>query len=412
MIRYVFIIFAFSLASAFAERITAERISHLPATEQAPWKTYCERSISNAHTDAEALHREVLANKMTIAFVAPSGGDFKLPAEAGDPWYATEAAKHLADVVLSYQAPDGGWSKHLGFNKGRRKPGMQWTSQSQPTQPPHYLATFDNRATTEEMYFLANVWQATKREDCKAAFAKGLNYIFAAQFPNGGWPQVYPIEGGYHDDITYNDDAMTRILELLAAITRNEPAYAFVDDSQRQQAATALDAGIHCVLNTQVVVNGKKTVWCAQHDALTQQPSAARKMEPASLSGLESAHILEFLMTITNPAPEIVASIESGLAWFENAKITGMSKTSFNGKTALVPNAASTEVYWACFYDLTNSKPIFPGRDDAHIYDSFAAMASHNDIGYDFYSTQPGSLLKRYQQKWRKMLAKSSANKP
>src|SRR5262249_29696270 len=145
-----------------------------------------------------------------------------------------------------------------------------------------------NRSTTEEMYFLAAVWHATKREDCKAGFIKGLNFIFASQYPNGGWPQVYPLEGGYHDDITFNDDAMTRILELLQAITRNEPYYAFLDESQRQKAGEALAAGIRCVLKTQVVQDGKKTVWCAQYDAVALQPAAARKMEPATLSGTES----------------------------------------------------------------------------------------------------------------------------
>src|SRR5439155_26870926 len=124
---------------------------------------------------------------------------------------------------------------------------------------------------------------------------------------------------------------MARILELLQAVTSNEPYYSFLNDAQRQKAADALAAGIRCVLKTQVVQNGKKTVWCAQHDSLTLQPAAARKMEPATLSGAESAHILEFLMTITNPPPEIVASNESGLAWFESAKITGMSKANRNG---------------------------------------------------------------------------------
>ena len=40
---------------------------------------------------------------------------------------------------------------------------------------------------------------------------KGLNFILAAQYPNGGWPQGYPLEGAYHDDITLNDNAMMQI---------------------------------------------------------------------------------------------------------------------------------------------------------------------------------------------------------
>ena len=373
----VSLIIAFAMSPAFAEPITSSRVTELPAAEQSAWQAYLERSQTNAQVDAAAVQTEVVANKMTHALRAPSGGDFKLKAKVSDAWFAGDEAKKLADAILSFQTPSGGWSKHMGFSKGLRKPGMQWTSQNEPGQPAHYVATFDNGSTTSELDLLAGVWQATKREDCKAGFIKGLNFIFAAQYPNGGWPQVYPLEGGYHDDITYNDDAMTHILELLQGIADKEPCYAFLEDSQREQAAKSLAAGLGCVLKTQVVQNGKQTVWCAQHDAHTLQASSARKMEPATLSGLESAHILKFLMTITKPTPEVVACIESGLKWFEDAKITGEGKTKVNGKTTYEPDAAATEIRWARFYDLTNSNPVFPGRDGI-LYDTFAAMAAKN----------------------------------
>jgi hypothetical protein len=38
------------------------------------------------------------------------------------------------------------------------------------------------------------------------------------------------------------------------------------------------------------------------------------------------------------------------------------------------------------------------------LYESFEAMAANNHVGYDYYSTQPGSLLNSQQKKWRKML--------
>ena len=341
---------------------------------------------------------------MTNALRAPSGGDFKLSFKTGDAWYAGDEAKHITAAVLSYQTPTGGWSKHTGYTKGPRQPGMQWTSQNEPGQKAHYVATFDNGSTTEQLHFLANVWLATNREDCKAAFIKGLNFILAAQFPNGGWPQVYPLEGGYHDDITFNDDAMTHIVELLQGIKNNEPEFRLLDDTLRQQAVESLAAGIRCVLKTQIVQTGKRTGWCSQFDSLTLHPSSARKMETATLGGPESAHILQFLMTITNPAPEVVACIESGLKWLDEVKITGESKTNENGKKYFEPSATGSEVRWARFYNLTNSQPVFPGRDGI-VYDTFATMAAKNKLGYDYYSTQPGSIITNGQKKWRKMLA-------
>ena len=402
---------AFTLSPAFAEPVTMSRVNGLPPPEQAAWKTYLASSQSNALADAAVVAAEMVAKKMTNSLRAPSGGDFKLHTNTGNIWFAGDEAKALADAILSYQTPSGGWSKHLGYSHGLRLPGMQWTSQNEPGRPAHYVATFDNGSTTTEMDFLANVWLATKREDCKAGFTKGLNFIFNAQYPNGGWPQVYPLEGGYHDDITFNDDAMTHVLELLQGVGINEPCYAFVDETQRKKAAEALAKGIGCVLKMQIVQNEKKTVWCGQHDALTLQPASARKMEPATLSGLESAHILKFLMTITNPSPEVVACIESGLKWLEDAKITGESKTNDAGKKFFEPSATGAEVRWARFYNLTNSKPVFPGRDGIQ-YDTFAAMAAENKLGYDYYTSQPGSILKTAQKKWRKLLAGQPKQQP
>lgn len=395
------------VGAAVAAPVTVERIKALPAGEQAAWSGYLEHSQSNALADAAAVHAEVVAKKMTNALRAPSGGDFKLPAPVGSSWYAGEEAQKLAAAILSYQTPTGGWSKHLGFTKGPRQPGMQWTSQNEPGQPAHYVATFDNGSTTEEMYFLANLWHATRREDCKAGFIKGLQFILAAQYPNGGWPQVYPLEGGYHDDITFNDDAMTHVLELLHAIASNEPAFVFLDEPLRLKAAAAMANGIQCVLNTQITQNSRKTGWCAQFDPFTLQPASARKMEPATLGGTETAHILQFLMRITNPPPEIVVSIESGLQWLDGVKVTGESKTNEAGKKYFAASATGSEIRWARFYNLTNSQPVFPGRDGI-VYDTFEAMAAKNKLGYDYFSTQPGSILKNGQKKWRKMLANES----
>ena len=408
MTRFLFTLaFLSALTSAFADPVTTNRVSELPPAEQPAWKAYLERSQTNALADAAVLQAELAANKMTNALRAPSGGDFKLKVQTGDAWFAGDEARHLASAILSYQTPSGGWSKHIGFNRGPRQPGMQFTSQNEPGQKPHYVATFDNGSTTSELEFLASAWLVTKRADCQAGFIKGLNFILAAQYPNGGWPQVYPLEGGYHDDITFNDGAMTHILELLQGITLKRPEYAFLDEARRQQAAAALAKGIQCVLQAQILQHGTKTVWCGQHDALTLQPAPARKMEPATLSGLESSGILKFLMTVTNPSPELVTGIEAGLKWLDDARITGEMKTNEKGRSFFEPSVTGTEIRWARFYDLTNSQPVFPGRDGVS-YETFAAMAASNKLGYDYYTTLPGSVVSNAQKKWRKMLAGKS----
>lgn len=396
------------ISQAGAEPVTQQRISALPTEQQKAWQSYVEISQAAAAKDQAAMDEELRTHGMATPLRAPSGGDFKLPAKPGEAYFSSVEAQQLAEIILSYQTPSGGWSKHTGYSAGARKPGMLLSSQYLPGKRPHYLATFDNRSTTEQMNFLAYAWQATQREEYKAAFLRGLDFILSAQNPNGGWPQVYPLEGGYHDDVTFNDDAMTHVLELLLGIVTNEPYYGMVDAARREKVAASLHSGIDCVLKTQVEIEGKKTVWCAQVDPITLQPSNARAMEPATLSGGESVGILRFLMSLNQPSPEVVQAIESGLAWFEQAKVTGIKREKRDGKTVYVPDPTSTEVYWSRFYDLKTGKPVFPGRDGV-LYDSFEALAAKNETGYDYYVTHPGSLLNTGQKKWRRLLQQPGA---
>ncbi len=81
---------------------------------------------------------------------------------------------------------------------------------------------FESRAVRRggQLRFLAGVNGETKREDAKAALLRGLEWLFAALYPNGGWPQNCPVEPGYHEAITLNDDAMIvrYFLALVAAL--------------------------------------------------------------------------------------------------------------------------------------------------------------------------------------------------
>ena len=50
----------------------------------------------------------------------------------------------------------------------------------------------------------------------------------AAQYPNGGWPQSYPPGKGYARHITFNDNTMVNLLELVRDVARSD-AFRFVD---------------------------------------------------------------------------------------------------------------------------------------------------------------------------------------
>src|SRR5690606_36467906 len=126
--------------------------------------------------------------------------------------------------------------------------------------------------------------------------------------------QNYPLVGGYHDHITYNDALMKDLMSLLHRVSLGQNEYAFVSADARAEAATSLRKGIECVLNTQVIVNGARTIWGAQHDAITLAPTKARAYEMASLSTMESAAMLDFLMELDDPSSAVVDAIHAAIA--------------------------------------------------------------------------------------------------
>ncbi len=382
--------------------LSEQRINALPEVERQPWLTYWQRSTECLAADKAVLAAELQSATLTEALPPPKGEDFKLPARS-DEWFASEEAQELARIALSFQTPSGGWSKAVAYNKGPRQPGMHWSSQASSASW-HYVGTFDNRSTTEQMRLLAKVYQATGKNEFRDGFLKALDHLLAAQFPNGGWPQVYPLEGGYHDAITFNDETMIRIMELLQEILKPGPEFAFVES--RERVKEAFEKGITCLLKTQLLQDGRRTAWCAQHDPLTLAPVPARLKEPASLSGSESVGIVRFLMRLPEPSGEVVHAVEDALVWFDKVKLTGLKPVKREGRSFWEHDPAATQPVWARFYDLVTNQPIFAGAQDGIIYDSFEAMWRNNRFGYDFYTDRPQSLAKE-ESKWRKGMTKS-----
>ena len=51
--------------------------------------------------------------------------------------------------------------------------------------------TFDNATTYTHVQYLAQVYEVTKIEKYREASLKGIRFMLAAQYPNGGWPQFF-----------------------------------------------------------------------------------------------------------------------------------------------------------------------------------------------------------------------------
>ena len=296
-------------------------------------------------------------------------------------WYAGAEALRIADKLLLYQRSSGGWPKNIDM----AKPLGDSQRANVLRQKNKNDSTIDNNATFAQLSFLARVYNAQKHERHRESFLNGLDYLLKAQYANGGWPQFYPDLSGYYKHITFNDGAMIGVMKLLRDVAARKAAYAFVDDARRERAAAAVEKGIACILKTQILVNGVRTVWCAQHDEVTLAPAPARKYEVVSLSGGESVDIVRFMMSIKNPSPAMVESIEAAVAWFQKAQLKG-------------PDGAAV---WARFYEIDTNRPIFVGRNGVIKY-NIAEIDKERRENYQWYVDDAAKLLNHDYPAWRK----------
>ncbi|MCX2838245.1 pectate lyase [Salinimicrobium sp. MT39] len=304
--------------------------------------------------------------------------------------------------MLLYQHTNGGWYKNIDMSNelsSKEKDSLR------NLQNKEMGTTIDNGATHNQLKYLARVYKATGKEDYKIAFLEGVDYLLEAQYSNGGWPQFYPLKKGYYGHITYNDEAMIGVMNLLRDIAQNEEPYSFVDAFRKNKAEKAVEKGLKIILDTQVEVDGKLTAWGAQHDKKTLKPAKARAYELASLSGKESAEIVRYLMEIENPSEAVKRSVRSAIQWFEDAKVTGKrvewikDPSLPEGRDRIVVEDPAGGPLWGRFTEIGTNRPMFIGRDGVVKY-KLEEIEHERRINYSYIDNYAEDLLKEEYPKW------------
>jgi PelA/Pel-15E family pectate lyase len=410
-------------ANVIANPLTRQRVEALPKKQRKAWLGYLERSEKQKALDKQTLRDEQKTAGNTAPKHAPAGrGAYALRMEHPADWYAGADALKAAHNILTYQVPDGGWSKNIDMIGGPRAPGDLYDADNlnrfadpadfdKPVDPDwHYIATLDNDSTWMQIRFLARVATAllAAHRDADAALLRasverGVEYLLNAQYPNGGWPQVWPLEGGYHDAITINDDAMLHAVEILRDVAGRAPDYAFLPQALARRAGPAADRGIDCLLKLQIAENGVKTAWAQQYDPLTLEPTSARNYEMASLCSDESFPIVDVLMQLPGPTPEEVAAVHAAAAWIRKVEIYGYrygsgdfraDRSSPEGRQLTA--AADAGPLWSRYYQIGTDKPIFGDRDKS-IHDDVNELSRERRNGYSWFNAEGLAVLAQYK---------------
>ena len=336
-----------------------------------------------------------LAATCVLCLLLLSFSDATVPsryAKQSSEWFQSEEGRRIADNVLTWQTPHGSWPKN-----------RDTASEPFDGNSANLHGTFDNSATIGELRFLARAFRATNEPRYRQAFLKGFSHILEAQYPTGGWPQYYPLSKNYHRHITFNDNAMVRILELLRDVSESSD-YAFLETEYRTQAKAAVTKGIDCILRIQIKQDGKRTAWCAQHDAKTLEPAWARSYEPPSISGAESVGVVRFLMSIEEPTPAIIAAVTGAAEWFRSVTLHGLRLETFTNaegqKDKRVVADPEAGPLWARFYELGSNRPIFLDRDSVVRY-AFSEIGHERRNGYAYYGGWAAKLLTDEYPQWR-----------
>lgn len=321
------------------------------------------------------------------------------------PRYKATQLKEVADNVLLYQKKNGGWAKNYDIlailTQAQKDTLMAAKNQSN--------TTFDNRSTYSQIALLCKVYFTIKDEQYKTGALKGIDFILAAQYPNGGWPQYYPLQENYSRHITFNDDAMSGVMFLLKDVIDGEPQYSFIDESRKQKIKAAFNKGIDCILKMQIN-DGKPTAWCQQHDEVTLQPAWARKFEPPSITNGESSDIVLLLMSIKNPSKEIIAAVENAIVWFNESKILYTRVKTIDAppvqyqfhatdKDKIIVTDSAAPPIWTRYYELKTHRPVFCNRDSKPVY-SLSEVERERRTGYGWYTYEPQKVLDKYPE-WK-----------
>ncbi len=323
-----------------------------------------------------------------------------VPRRTDSAYYKTAEARRIGDNVLLWQRVTGGWPK----NEPMAKPlSAEEKAKVLKDKNRRDDSTTDNDATNTQIYFLARLYQQTQDPRYKEGVRKGIDYLLSGQYKNGGWPQFWPGQRDYQDEITYNDDAMANTMLVLRDVFQSKAPFDgdLIDKATLKRAQIAFNKGIDCILATQLHdKEGNLAIWCQQYDAKTLQPAKARAFELPSYTPQESVPLIELLMAITNPDKRVKKAIHGAMRWIDTYKLTGLrlERTRKDGmaNTRLAKDSKAGPL-WARYYDLDNTQPFVCDRDGVprrHLED----IGPERRNGYSWFDDKPASLYKEYDQ--------------
>jgi len=371
-----------------------DAIENFPPSQKTQWLQYLNDSQNLKAKDQSLLSNELHAAELTKALPAvkitkPSALAKQLSGTATD-WLNTDTINN----ILSYQTASGGWSKGTDIYTHARKPGQNFGTET------HFVPTFDNGATFQQIRLLATAYQTNHDAQVNARLERSLQHaielLLKAQYPNGGWPQTYPLAGGYHDLNTYNDDTISNALNLLLDIAK-QPHHFGIDNDTQARTRLAIAKAVNNIIADQYWLSAKHGGWGQQHDPLSHELRGARAFEMAALATMESAKLLSALMRIEQPSANLQKAIHGGIHWLEQSRITGIRWQRYTDQPSELITDKDAPALWPRMIDPNTQTAVFGDRDGS-VHQQVATISIERQNKYAWYHKGPAKALGDYQQ--------------
>ena len=308
-----------------------------------------------------------------------------------DPFYL-QAARDAAHAVAYGQLKSGGWQNNVDFNPKGERVNLYRNGKGGGKNN----STFDDGQSQSALLFLIKMDEALSFQDNKIheATQTGLDAVLAAQFPNGGFPQVWtrpvarnePVNANYPD---YNWRTEGRIKNYWDMYTLNDNVTGYLSQVFVQAHQTYADERYVVALKKLgdflllAQMPNPQPGWAQQYN-FDMQPIWARKFEPPGVSGDETQEVLETLMAIYRYTGDekYLEPIPAAINWLKKSALP-------NGQIAR-------------YYELKSNRPLYMERqgkvysltyDDSNLPDHYGWKTESRikEIEHKFRSLQKGN---------------------
>ena len=241
----------------------------------------------------------------------------------GDVYYL-KCAEKAANALVYGQHPLGGWHYFIDFDmtdirEFYRNVLSQFIGGMEEYRHFYGNCTFDDNVTQGATQFLLDLYMTTFDPKYREPLLKALDFIMMAQYPNGAWPQRYPLRHEFaHDGLpdytslyTLNDGLARHNIDVLIN------AYEQLGNEKYLEAAKR---GADFIILAQLPE--PQAAWADQYD-MNIKPAWGRTHEPPAFLSRQTVNCVYTLMKMFRVTGDhrYLQPIPATIKWLKDSTI-------------------------------------------------------------------------------------------